>query len=497
MRMKLVLGLLVVALGVTSLPQPAAALEVEVEIPGVLEIGLDGNLPPLYPLDTLPPTSLDNAVLQWNEEALECIRDTKPGPTVVARSLAVVHTAMYDAWAAYDGRAVGTRLGASFRRSALERLGPIGYLNKSRAISIAAFEALRDQYPTCTQSFLERLLALGYTHLDITPPAMVGRRAAEAVLSFRHGDGSNQLNGYADTTGYASVNTADQINDPWRWQPLRVAGNVQRASTPHWRLVTPFALSSASQFRPPPPSTDPATTTQDMLAMSAALDDRHKIQAEYWADGPSSEFPPGHWNLFAQWVSRRRNHTLDQDIRLFFALNNAMLDAGIVAWEAKYAYDFSRPITGIRGSLAGQMVQAWGGPYQGTQTIPAEEWQPYQAPNVVTPPFPEYVSGHSTFSGAGANILRTFTGSDTFGASVTIRPGTSFVEPRTSTHPGVPAANVRLSWPTFTAAADEAGISRRYGGIHWLEGDMAGRGMGNQVGSLAWARAQRYWNGQG
>jgi hypothetical protein len=85
---------------------------------------------------------------------------------------------------------------------------------------------------------------------------------------------------------------------------------------------------------------------------------------------------------------------------------------------------------------------------------------------VVTPPFPEYVSGHSTFSAAGARVITTFFGTDSFGARVTIGAGTSRIEPRTATSPGSPAKDGTLSWPTFSAAAAEAGMSRRYGGIH-------------------------------
>ena len=104
-------------------------------------------------------------------------------------------------------------------------------------------------------------------------------------------------------------------------------------------------------------------------------------------------------------------------------------------------------------------------------------WNPYQATTVVTPPFSEYFSGHSTFSAAAAEVLKRFTGSDTFGASVTIAQGTSNVEPGL-----VPAADLTLEWKTFSDAADEAGISRRFGGIHFADGDMAGRKVGRRIG---------------
>src|SRR5215212_11139090 len=138
----------------------------------------------------------------------------------------------------------------------------------------------------------------------------------------------------------------------------------------------------------------------------------------------------------------------------------------------------------------GKKVRAWAGPNQGTKKINGEDWQPYQAATVVTPPFPEYVSGHSTFSAAGAEILKRFTGSDDLGSSYTQPKGTSRVEPGT-----IPAADVTLSWDTFSDAADQAGISRRYGGIHFEEGDLMGRDMGRRIAAQAWDKAQTYITG--
>jgi PAP2 superfamily len=119
-------------------------------------------------------------------------------------------------------------------------------------------------------------------------------------------------------------------------------------------------------------------------------------------------------------------------------------------------------------------------------------WIPYQELRVVTPPFPEYVSGHSTFSAAGAQVITTFIGSNNFGVSVTVPAGTSRIEPRTAERPGTPAKDVTLYWPTFSAAANEAGMSRRYGGIHFESGDLHGRSLGAAVGGDAWVKAQSY-----
>ena len=218
--------------------------------------------------------------------------------------------------------------------------------------------------------------------------------------------------------------------------------------------------------------------------------DEQKVIAEYWADGPSSELPPGHWCLFAQFVSQRDGHGMDDDVKMFFALTNAIFDASIVSWDAKRAFDSVRPVTAIHYLFMGQQVRAWGGPNRGTRLINGQDWQPYQAATVVTPPFPEFFSGHSIFSAAGAEILKRFTGSDDFGNSYTQKAGTSRVEPGTT-----PATDVTLYWATFSEAADQAGISRRYGGIHFVQGDVVGRALGRQVATQAWNKAQAYITG--
>jgi hypothetical protein len=166
-------------------------------------------------------------------------------------------------------------------------------------------------------------------------------------------------------------------------------------------------------------------------------------------------------------------------------------DASIACWEAKRNWDYVRPVTAIHFLFKGKKVKAWAGPNKGTDKIDGGDWRLYQAVTVVPPPFPEYISGHSTFSAAAAEVLTRFTGSDDFGHSVTRNAGSSAVEPGT-----VPNADVTLSWPTYSDAADEAGISRRYGGIHFEDGDLRGREMGRLIGEQAWNKAQAYLSGQ-
>lgn len=351
---------------------------------------------------------------------------------------------------------------------------------------------------------------MGQTKGDTSTAAKVGRAAGQKVVDVRRGDGANQANNYADTSRYTPVNTPDTVVDPWRWQPLCVplsatadapgetcvgnGGNPQKPLTPHWGDVTPFNLNAPEEAdQIPKPKLAYKDTIGDILHYSATLTDRTKVIAEYWADGPKSELPPGHWNLFAQWVSRRWKQSIDDDAKMFLALDSAMLDASIGAWDAKYQYDVARPVTAIR-ALGDQQVEAWAGPGKGTQTIAAKDWMPYQPVTFPTPPFPEYISGHSTFSPAGAAVLKDFGAwrgrdGDIFGASVTIEKGTLGVEQETPTEP------VTLSWPSFWDAADEAGVSRRYGGIHWVEGDVYARDLGKKLGEKAFSIAKELWEG--
>ena len=458
----------------------------------------------------------DSVVVRWNQAALQGVRDSKLGPPMVARALAIVHTAAFDAWAAYDHRAVGTRFGAALRRPPPERT----LTNRTIAISYAAYRAAIDLFPGSKTTVFDPLIqSLGLDpnnkSTDPRTPVGVGNLAAAAVLEFRHSDGANQLGGYADYTGYKSPNDPMDIrlpfdpqgvHDPNAWQQLRYVDKFGNVVTPNfvgaqWQHVTPFALSSASQLRS---ATGPAkfgsseyvAQAQALLELSAGLTDEHKIIAEYWADGPNSELPPGHWDLFAQFIARRDHHGagehgVDADIKLFFALTNAIFDASICCWDNKRVYASVRPITALRYLFHGQQVRAWGGPYRGTQMIDGATWFPYQPTWFPTPPFPEYSSGHSTFSAAGAEILRLFTRSDRFGDSVTFAAGSSRTEPG-----AVPATDLTLRWATFSAAADQAGLSRRYGGIHFEQGDLDARHAGRLVAQRAWARTQDYFNGR-
>lgn len=503
-----------------------------------------------------------SVVAQWNELALAGVRDTGARPTITTWQLFMMSAAMYDALALYSEQSTPYATSSGYRRPAHEHTEA----NQQAAVSQAAYQMLVRLFPNYEKAngyFRHYLLSLGYRPVANSDdsPAGIGYKVAMAMLNSRSHDGSNYQNDFAPVTSayyphpYTPVNSPDPISevgifgssfDPNKWQPLRVPNGTvlddqeqaavdnlninsfgdQEFLTPHWGAVTPFALDYGSQFRPTPPpqfgSHAPYTDAKGLLSTneeaylrqieeviyySSTLGDRKKVIAEFWADGPRTESPPGHWNQLAHGLIERDQLGLEASTHLFFALNGALLDAGIATWEAKRAYDYIRPASAIRWLMQGKTIHAWGGPNMGTQPIQGETWRPYQSITFVTPPFPEYVSGHSTFSRSSAEVLTLFSGSGLFYDGVTttlqdvnndgakdffgehIAPaGSFFIEQG-------PAQPVVLRWNTFQDAADEAGISRLFGGIHIQDGDLRGRELGRKIGVNAYQHARRYIDG--
>jgi membrane-associated phospholipid phosphatase len=220
---------------------------------------------------------------------------------------------------------------------------------------------------------------------------------------------------------------------------------------PQWGFVLPFALPNVTAVRPPGP---PSLSSPEFLADLAEVkalgpavgSTRTPAQSEialFWADGAGTETPPGHWNTIAKIVGTAQGNTLEQNARMLALLNVAMADAAICAWDAKYTYNFWRPVTAVR---------AGGDP----------TWTSF----IVTPPFPDYVSGHSTFSGAAARTLALFFGTD----NIAFTTGSDFL-------PGV-----TRSFGSFSVAAGEAAISRLYGGIHFRSANEDGLAAGLAIG---------------
>ena len=279
--------------------------------------------------------------------------------------------------------------------------------------------------------------------------------------------------------------------------------------------------------------------------------DFYRAMVEFWADGPNSETPPGHWNVLANAVSDELAPNLriggtgpvvdrlQWDVKLYLALNGAVHDAAIAAWGLKGRYDGNRPISVIRymasrgqstdpslpaynkeglplvpglielitkdktetggtmqtlvGNEGKIAVRAWRqGITPHVDWILGTTWMPYQLPTFVTPSFQGYISGHSTFSRAAAEVMTAITGSEYFPGGLsesTLKAGSFRIEPG-------PTADVTLEWATYYDAADQAGQSRLFGGIHVQADDFTGRVVGSTCGKDAWAAAQRYYAGR-
>jgi len=424
----------------------------------------------------------------------------------------MVCTAMFDAWAAYDATAVGTQLKGTLRRPLIERTD----INKQKAVVFAAYRVLIDLFPSQKATIDAAVIALGYdvtdSSVDTATASGIGNTVAAAILAFRHTDGSNQLGdlhagAYSDYTGYVPKNAPDTNNpatnvvaDPDHWQPLVVSdGNggfvAQKFAGAAWGNVKPFALTSGSQFRSTAVlskfgSPEFRAKCQVVIDASANLTDKDKVLTEYWADGPGSVNPPGHWMVFADFISNRDGLSLDKDVQLFFLVANAEFDAGIACWDTKRVYDSIRPLTAIHVAFKGQQIRAWGGPFIGTINMMGESFGTFQSITFVTPAFPSYLSGHSTFSAAGAEVLKRFTGSDNFGNTLTFAAGSSTLEPG-----AVPATTLNVPLNTFSDAAVSAANSRITGGIHFVEDNTDGLTMGRQVGAVVWDKYQSHLNG--
>jgi len=457
-------------------------------------------------------------LLLWNSAALQGAYELNVAEPIVPRALAIVHTCMYDAWAAYDGRAVGTQLAGALRRPAAERT----LANKEKAISYAAYRALVDVLPAGTESVYKPLMKeLGYdpndNSTDIETPTGIGNVACGAVLEFRHHDKANQLGDleqgpYSDWSHFRPVNMPSSIPihfpsihplDPSRWQPLIYIDSIgaletQMFTTAHWCYVTPFALESGDEFRatakdvPPAVYGQPRYTAQakQLIELSANLSDREKMLAEYWTDHPDSNPAPIRWNRFAEWISVQDHYSLDDDVKMFFVLDNALLDSSIAAWDMKRTFDSVRPLTAVALTFNGQKITAWGGPGEGTVEIDGSQWKPYELKTFPTPPSPEYVSAVSTYSAAAAAVLIQWTGSNRFGYAVTFSKGSSRIEPGLTLR-----EPITLKWAAFEDAVNDAGEAQLYAGIHFRNGDLAGRKLGQLVATKAWARAQSYFDG--
>jgi hypothetical protein len=381
-------------------------------------------------------------VTDWNVAALHAIRVDRTAPPRASRALAMLHAAIYDAVNGIARTHESYHVQSTVPSSA----------SKEAAAGAAARTILVALFPGHSEMF-EALYATGVAAIRSGPQreagVLWGAAVGEAILLWRSTDNSDLV---ISAPGGGGLGT---------WQPTPPA--LAPYALPHWAFVAPFAMPGSSHFRPPgPPSLESPTYAEhydEVKALGAALGSSRTVEQDtialFWADGPGTETPPGHWNTLAAGVARRAGNTVEQNARLFALLNIAMADAAICAWDAKYFFHNWRPVTAIRNGESDGNASTAGDP----------EWTSF----IGTPAFPDYVSGHSTFSGAASTVLRMFYGSDDVAFATT----SDFL-------PGV----IR-HFTSFSAAASEAAVSRLYGGIHFRFSNDDGLAGGIEVGEWA------------
>jgi membrane-associated phospholipid phosphatase len=398
----------------------------------------------------------------WNAAMLEMVRETtsvlstgilvKPPPPMVSKYLAMVHGAMFDAINATSG----TYHGYAFASSTPVDASPIAAAAKAAHVVASHLYSTNHQIEVWDATLAE-VLATVPDGPAKTAGLQLGQQAGEAMIARRANDGSDQTSDYAPTAGAGN------------WKPT--LPSFAEPTLPQWPDVTPFVLTSGDQFRTiaPPALESPeyAAAVDEVMQLGDRTStlrtaDQTEI-AHFWEDGGGTSTPPGHWNSIAADVALSQNLTPLESARLFALLNIALADAGITSWDAKYAYDLWRPIDAIRDAADDG----------NSATLPVSDWLPL----LPTPSFPAYTSGHSTFSGAAAAVLTAVIG-DSFAFKSRADRGSSGQWPPSD---DVSLLGVR-SFDSFWDAANEAGLSRIYGGIHYSFDNTLGLDSGSQVG---------------
>ncbi|MEG4396500.1 phosphatase PAP2 family protein [Microcoleus sp. BROC3] len=380
-----------------------------------------------------------NPVVEWNGVMLNAVRTASTAPPLASRNMAMVHAAIYDAV---------NSISKKYSPYQVNIDAPAG-TSAEAATAAAAHRVLVTVYPAQAATFNE---AYASSLAKITDGKAkqdgiaLGQQVADQIISSRSTDGITKVVQYTPKT------------DPGSWVPTPPA--LASALAPQWAEVTPFAMTSGSQFRPSgPPALDSAKYAEEVnyikeIGKSDSLTrtpDQTAI-AKFWANGAGTFTPPGHWNQIAEETATLTGQSLEDSARLFALLNFALADAAISCWDAKYEYNLWRPVTAIRQA--------------DTDNNPNTTADPLWTPLITTPPFPEYTSGHSTFSGAADAVMTSVLGSD-FGFA----------------DRGDRTVNTLRTFENFSEAADESGMSRLYGGIHFMSANVNGLSVGRNVGN--------------
>jgi len=391
------------------------------------------NLAPAMAQATKPVSQ----VVQWNQTLLVIVRTPGAQPATIhpTRSFAIMHAAIYDAVNAIDGT----------HQPYLVRLGASHFASQEAAAAAAAHEVLVKLYPS-SQAMLEAQLQQALAQLPNrgkTDGISIGNTVADRILALRSNDGSN-----AQPIPYVFGNA------PGDYQSTPPNFPKQPQFT-HWSRVTPFALESASQFRPGGPPRligDRYSDAFDQvkllgIAGSTTATPDQALTGRFW-NGAIQNY----WNEIAQTASLAHGLTTAQNARLFALLNLSFADGVIAFYDAKYTYNFWRPVTAIRAAAA--------------DGNPDTEADPNWLPEVGnTTPDPSYPGAHAVISAAGAEVLISFFRTDHFEFSVTseVMPG------------------VERSFTSFPAAAEEATLSRIFAGVHFLFDLTTGQRLGSDI----------------
>jgi membrane-associated phospholipid phosphatase len=380
-----------------------------------------------------PGHAAEDPVLKWNDLANQSIQASATDAFEAPRALAMESIAVLDTIRSIDGTP-----------AFLVRLAAPGEISVNVAVAAAAHAVLNHLFPS-RRSVLDAALAASLLHEPANPvlgrSIAFGEAVADAVIMLRGADGSTAAG--ASRSGVA----------PGEWRPT--PPDFLPAAHPQWAAMQPFALNRPDQFRPAGPPRPGTEAFRQARAVVASLGEARSVTrtaeqteiARYWSDAIGTYAPAGHWNAIAASVVAPLLLGVEVEAELFAELNVAMADAGIAMADAKYAYWSWRPITAIR---AGDEA-----------TRPVPDWTPL----LDTPNHPGYISGHSSFSGAAATVLTTWFGSAPFTFSGAGLPG------------------VTRHFASFQQAAEEAAMSRVYGGIHFPFDNEDGLATGRAVGA--------------
>ena len=397
---------------------------------------------------SLPRAFADNAVLYWNEQGIDATRLARNPPPMSSLMLATYHVAIFDTvngftrtnngWLVNDPAPAGANMDAAIAGAAHTVMKGLWIATNPRMIEVSYQKALA-------------AIPDGQAKTD---GIAWGEKVANAILAKRADSGYNKpIPGV-----YSSTEVGKWRETPPTFRPPLL---------PFWGKVTPFVMTSPSQFRAPPPESLGSKEYADELAFVAShgardgadRTDYQTLSTPFWSDDLGTSTPPGHWNMIAQDIARRKNFSELECARLFALLNLAEADGAIACWEAKYYYNVWRPETALRELDA--------------KTNPSVVSRPDFIPNMVAPPFPSYISGHSTFSAAGARTIALFIGTDDIDFSVT-----------SDGLPGVVHTFKKLS-----DAQKEAGMSRVWGGIHTMSDNLEAQKVGTQVADWTFTHA--------